>query len=62
MRIDEFDNNRGRCSGHSRPILEIPWDISKLFQKNRSLVFITPASAQTSSGENTDVLALSDMV
>ena len=30
--------------------------------KKRSLVFITPASAQTSSGENTDVLALSETV
>ena len=30
--------------------------------KKRSLVFITPASAQTSSGENTEVLALSETV
>ena len=30
--------------------------------KKRSLVFITPASAKTSSGENTEVLALSETV
>ena len=32
------------------------------FFKKRSLVFITPASAQTSSGENTEVLALSETI
>ena len=61
-RVNNFDNSRGRCSGHS--ILEIPWDIIKLLKKlkKRSLDFITLASAQTSSGENTDVLALSEKV